>query len=1006
MTHKNDRVLSVKELARVEGEGALYLRASGNRVEEARLDIYEPPRFFEAFLRGRAYTEPPDITARICGICPVAYQMSACLAVEEACGVTVEGPIADLRRLLYCGEWIESHALHIYLLHAPDFLGYRSGIEMATARRDIVERGLALKKAGNAIMEVVGGRPIHPVNVRLGGFYRAPTRAELAVLTEPLRRALDGAVATAAWVAGFDFPDHAVQADMLALWESGTYPIERGTVRTRSGLAFPAAGWDEHVIEEQVPHSTALHAHLADGGRYLTGPLARYSLSSRWLSPLAREAARAAGLGPTCDNPFRSIIVRAVETVYAIEEALRLIAAYEPPDPPAVKVRPRAGVGCGVTEAPRGTLYHRYEIGADGLIRTARIVPPTSQNQAAIEADLRVFAEPRLGLDDAELTRQCEQAIRNYDPCISCSAHFLDLTVERSLFSERTVVPVRAPGRQPVVVIGLGNEFRHDDGVGLAVVDRLRDLVPPGVELVITDGEPTRLIEAWTGAALAVVVDAVRAQPPRPGRIHRFVLDRPGAGAGRPASSHGFGLDDAIALALALDRMPGRLTVHAIEAADLTQGTGLTPAVAAAVDLAATAILDDLAASRIILKPGRGDSGLVLVLNSGSSSVKFALLDPGSGQRMLDGMAEKVGTTGAVLHLQREGGDPVTEQLDDSSYQAVISRILGRLPSSGPGLAGVGHRVVHGGARFAASVLVDDGVIAAIRSVSPLAPLHNPANLAGIEAVRAARPDLPQVAAFDTAFHQTMPPAVFRYAVPEEWYTRYGVRRYGFHGTSHRFVSEQAAALLGRPLGELRLVTAHLGNGCSLAAVRDGASVDTTMGLTPLEGLVMGTRSGDVDPGMFGYLADQAGLTVGELTRTLNSASGLAGLSGVGNDMRAVEAAAGAGDARARLALEVFVYRLAKAVAGMVVGLERLDALVFAGGIGENSAEIRSRVLARLAFLGLAEDPETNAQHGRATGGRISPDGPVLALVVPTDEEMMIARDTARLIAASEGTRR
>jgi acetate kinase len=312
--------------------------------------------------------------------------------------------------------------------------------------------------------------------------------------------------------------------------------------------------------------------------------------------------------------------------------------------------------------------------------------------------------------------------------------------------------------------------------------------------------------------------------------------------------------------------------------------------------------------------------------------------------------------------------------------------------------------VVHGGARFTASVLVDDEVIAAIREFSLLAPLHNPANLAGIEAVRAARPDLPQVAVFDTAFHQTMPPAAFRYAVPEEWFTRYGVRRYGFHGTSHRFVSERAAALLGRPLSELRLVTAHLGNGCSLAAVRDGVSVDTTMGLTTLEGLVMGTRSGDVDPGVFGYLAGQAGLTVDQLTGTLNTASGLQGLSGVGNDMRTVESAAAGGDERARLALEVFVYRLAKAVAGMVVSLERLDALVFTGGIGENSAEVRRRVLARLAFLGLAEDPEANARHGRATGGRISPDGPdgpVLALVVPTDEELMIARDTARLIAGT-----
>jgi coenzyme F420-reducing hydrogenase alpha subunit len=433
MTHKNERVLSVAELARVEGEGALYVRAVGDRVEEARLDIYEPPRFFEAFLRGRSYTEPPDITARICGICPVAYQMSACAALEDACGVTVPAAVSDLRRLLYCGEWIESHALHIYLLHAPDFLGYRSGIEMAADRRDLIERGLALKKAGNAIMETVGGRAIHPVNVRLGGFYRAPARAELAALTEPLKQALGVALDTATWVAGFDFPDHAcATADLLALTQPGTYAIEQGTLATRSGLTFPPAGFDAHVAEEHVPHSTALHARLVGGGRYLTGPLARYALSSRWLSPLAREAARAAGLGETCDNPFRSIVVRAVETVYAVEEALRLIAAYTPPEPPAVEVPPRAATGHGATEAPRGTLYHRYDIDAGGLITAARIVPPTSQNQAAIEADLRDFVQAHLDLDDAELTRRCEQAIRNYDPCISCSTHFLDLTIERS----------------------------------------------------------------------------------------------------------------------------------------------------------------------------------------------------------------------------------------------------------------------------------------------------------------------------------------------------------------------------------------------------------------------------------------------------------------------------------------------------------------------------------------------------------------------------------------------
>ena len=392
-------------------------------------------------------------------------------------------------------------------------------------------------------------------------------------------------------------------------------------------------------------------------------------------------------------------------------------------------------------------------------------------------------------------------------------------------------------------------------------------------------------------------------------------------------------------------------------------------------------------------------SGLVLVLNSGSSSVKFALMHPVSGERVLGGLAEEIGTPEAVLHVQRGPGAPVTEKLSDSDYQAVIARILGYLPESGPDLIGAGHRVVHGGDRFTASVLVDDEVIAAIRSFSHLAPLHNPHNLAGIEAVRAVRPGLPQVAVFDTAFHHTMPPRAFRYAVPEEWYARYGVRRYGFHGTSYRFVSGRAAELLGRPLGELSLVAAHLGNGCSAAAIRDGVSVDTTMGLTPMEGLVMGTRSGDIDPGIFGYLADQVGLTVDQLTDALNTASGLAGLSGVGNDMRAIQSAAADGNKRARLALEVFVHRLAKAVAAMVTSLDRLDALVFTGGIGENSAEVRGLVLARLGFLGLAEDPEANAQHGRATGGRISPHGPVLALVVPTDEELMIARDTTRLVA-------
>ena len=432
MTHLNDRSLTVGSLARVEGEGAMHVRVERGRVADVQLEIYEPPRFFEAFLRGRAHTEPPDITARICGICPVAYQMSACLAIEDACGVHIDRPIAALRRLLYCGEWISSHALHIYFLHAPDFLGYPSVVEMAREHRRVVERGLALKKVGNEILTTIGGRAIHPVNVRVGGFFRAPSRGEIAMLAAPLRRALDEALATVEWVAGFDFPDFEHDHELLALVEPGRYAIDGGQPRTDQGLTFDVGSFEKHVVEEQVPHSTALHAHLAGRSRYLTGPLARYALSGRWLSPVAQEAAAAAGLGPVCRNPFRSILVRAVELVYAIDEALRLVKGYEPPRPSWVDCPPRAGLGYGATEAPRGTLFHRYELDADGIVQSARIMPPTSQNQASIEADLRRFVQPRLHLDDHRLTHECEQAIRNYDPCISCATHFLDLTVERT----------------------------------------------------------------------------------------------------------------------------------------------------------------------------------------------------------------------------------------------------------------------------------------------------------------------------------------------------------------------------------------------------------------------------------------------------------------------------------------------------------------------------------------------------------------------------------------------
>jgi sulfhydrogenase subunit alpha len=427
-----ERIFRVEALARVEGEGAMHVVIHDGRVRDVQLRIYEPPRFFEALLRGRAFTEPPDITARICGICPVAYQMSACNAIEAACGVTVDGPLADLRRLLYLGEWIESHVLHIYLLHAPDFLGYESAIDLAADHRDLVQRGLDLKKVGNALVELVGGRAIHPVNVRVGGFYRVATEAELRAFAPRLERARDLALDTVRWVADFDFPDHTWTGELAALRRPGEYAITGGRFTSTLGLDIGPEEFEDHVVEDHVEHSTALHARLRERGEYLVGPLARFAINASELGTVAQDAAKAAGLTAGERNPFRSIIIRAIEVLHACDEGLAIIDRYQQPDRPAVEAEPRAGIGHGWTEAPRGMLWHRYELTEDGTIVAARIVPPTSQNQAGIERDLFQFVEHNLGLEDDELGRRAEQVIRSYDPCISCATHFLDLTVERT----------------------------------------------------------------------------------------------------------------------------------------------------------------------------------------------------------------------------------------------------------------------------------------------------------------------------------------------------------------------------------------------------------------------------------------------------------------------------------------------------------------------------------------------------------------------------------------------
>jgi acetate kinase len=391
----------------------------------------------------------------------------------------------------------------------------------------------------------------------------------------------------------------------------------------------------------------------------------------------------------------------------------------------------------------------------------------------------------------------------------------------------------------------------------------------------------------------------------------------------------------------------------------------------------------------------------ILVLNCGSSSAKFAVIDVSDGRELISGIAQRLGSPQASLDWKHQGvqdSRPIPGADHNFALRAVVDLLMA--VDLADHLGGVGHRVVHGGAAFSGSRAITQAVLLKIEECIPLGPLHNPPNLLGIRVAQELFPELPQVAVFDTAFHQTMPARAFNYPVPYDWFERYGVRRYGFHGTSHRFVAERARALLGLPRGDHAIITAHLGNGCSCTAVKNGKSVDTTMGLTPLEGVMMGTRSGSVDPALIGHMETALGQPGRVIIEALNKKSGLLGVSGISNDMRTVQQAAQRGNARAQLAIDIFCYVLAKALAGLVVPLGRLDGLVFTGGIGENAVAIRACVVEQLGFLGLALDPVANESHGRGRDGRISRDGSPAVLVIPTNEELMIAQDTAEIVGS------
>ncbi len=424
--------MQVESLARVEGRGALHLTVDDGRVTDLRLEIYEPPRFFEGFLRGRGAAELSDLVARICGICPVAYQMCALQAVERAFEVTLHPELRALRRLYACGEWLESHLLHLLFLAAPDYLGLDDAIALARVHPAELERGLRLRALGHRLVEILGGRSTHPVGTCIGGFTRLPRRRELRELAGELAAALPEAEALLRFLAALPLPRRPRELELVALRHPGEYPMNEGRIVSSSGLDLDAAEFDAAFVESQVRHSTALHCRRREGGgSYLVGPLARVALNAGHLPPGA--AAALASLAPRlpAPDPGASLLARGIEVMAALEEARRIAATVDPPAEPAAAWAPRAAAAHAAVEAPRGLLYMRVETDAQGLLQQVRIVPPTSQNQARIEDDLRELAPELLALPAEAAQRACEMAIRCYDPCISCSSHFLRLTVER-----------------------------------------------------------------------------------------------------------------------------------------------------------------------------------------------------------------------------------------------------------------------------------------------------------------------------------------------------------------------------------------------------------------------------------------------------------------------------------------------------------------------------------------------------------------------------------------------
>jgi coenzyme F420-reducing hydrogenase alpha subunit len=419
------RLIKADYLARVEGEGGVVVEITDSSVSKVHMRIFESPRFFEAFLRGRPYQDVIDLTARICGICPVAYQMSSVHAIEKIFGVTISPQVRELRRLMYCGEWIESHALHVYLLQGPDFYG----LDSAWAGREYLEtakRGLRFKKLGNAILTILGGRPVHPVSVRVGGFFSTPSKGALSSLLPQLDDAYAESLKAIQWAAAHDFGDQTVDTEFVSLSNSEEYPMNTGRVVSTRGLDTSYDGFLSSIQEYQVDYSTALHSGLKRDGTvapYIVGPLSRVNLNHQRLPSEIMNAINETGISLPISNIRMAIIARSVEISYAFREAMRIIQDYEEPERPFESFVPCEGNATWATEAPRGILVHHYELDERGHVRAATIIPPTSQNLAHIEKDIRDFAGKHIGSHSDYIRKETEKIIRCYDPCISCSAH-------------------------------------------------------------------------------------------------------------------------------------------------------------------------------------------------------------------------------------------------------------------------------------------------------------------------------------------------------------------------------------------------------------------------------------------------------------------------------------------------------------------------------------------------------------------------------------------------------